>query len=108
MSPYRPAVPAETVVDVRVDGKLLVVEITNRGAGSTAQLRGTLQSPLADLDGREMLFGSIPPGRQRAWFTELPFPEQTRYAEIPIHIVFSELNGFAPQSIDAKLIVGGD
>jgi hypothetical protein len=109
MSPYRRGVPPDTLVDVRIDGKLLIVEVANRGAGATAQLRGTLQSPLRELNGREMLFGSIPPGRQRAWFTELPFPEQTRYAEIPIRIVFSELNGFAPQDVDATLtIVGAD
>ena len=107
MSPHTPGAPPQTGVDVRVDGKLLVVEITNRGAGATAQLRGTLQSPLAELNGREMLFGRIPPGHQRAWFTELPFPEETRYAEIPIRIVFSELNGFAPQDEEATLTVAG-
>ncbi|PYO22578.1 MAG: hypothetical protein DMD85_11145 [Candidatus Rokuibacteriota bacterium] len=107
MSPHTPGAPPQTGVDVRVDGKLLVVEITNRGAGATAQLRGTLQSPLAELNGREMLFGRIPPGHQRAWFTELPFPEETRYAEIPIRIVFSELNGFAPQDVEATLTVAG-
>jgi hypothetical protein len=107
MSPYAPAAPPQTGVEVRVDGKLLVVEVTNSGAGATAQLRATLQSPLAELNGREMLFGRIPPGRQRAWFTELPFPEETRYAEIPIRIVFSELNGFAPQDVEATLTVSG-
>jgi hypothetical protein len=107
MSPYAPAAPPQTAVEVRVDGKLLVVEVTNSGAGATAQLRGTMQSPLAELNGREMLFGRIPPGRQRAWFTELPFPEETRYAEIPIRIVFSELNGFAPQDVEATLTVSG-
>ena len=107
MSPVRPGAPPETVVDVRIDGKLLVVEIGNRGAGATAQLRATLQSPLPELNGREMLFGRISPGGQRAWFTELPFPEATRYAEIPIRIVFSELNGFAPRDVDATLTVSG-
>jgi hypothetical protein len=105
MSPHTPAAPPQTGVEVRVDGKLLVVEVTNRGAGATAQLRGTLQSPLAELNGREMLFGRISPGRQRAWFTELPFPEETRYAEIPIRIVFSELNGFVPPDVDATLTI---
>jgi hypothetical protein len=107
MSPHAPAAPPQTGVAVRVDGRLLVVEVTNHGAGATAQLRGTLQSPFAELNGREMLFGRIAPGGQRAWFTELPFPEETRYAEIPIRIVFSELNGFAPQDLDATLTVSG-
>jgi hypothetical protein len=108
MSPHTPGAPPEPVVVVRVDDGLLVVEVTNRGSGATAQLRGTLESPLPALDGREMLFGKIAPGRERAWFTALPLPATTRYAEIPVRIVFSEQNGFAPQELTAVVTVGGD
>ena len=107
MSPHTPGAPPEALATVRVDGRLLVVEVDNRGAGATAQLRGTLQSPLPDLHGRELLFGKIPAGRQRAWFTELPFPDTTRYAEIPIRIVFRERNGFAPEDVAVILTVTG-
>ena len=107
MSPHMPGAPPEALATVRVDGRLLVVEVENRGAGATAQLRGTLQSPLPGLHGRELLFGKIPAGRQRAWFTELPFSDTTRYAEIPIRIVFRERNGFAPEDVAVILTVTG-
>jgi hypothetical protein len=105
MSPHTPGAPPEPLVTVRVDGRLLVVEVANRGAGATAQLRGTLETPLPGLQGREMLFGKILPGRQRAWFTELPFPETIRYAEFPIRIAFRERNGFAPRDVVVILTV---
>lgn len=108
MTPHASASPPDPFVTVRVDERLLVVEVANRGGGATAQLRATLQSPLPELDGRQMLFGAIAPGRQRAWFTELPFGGTTRYAEIPIRIVFSEGNGFPPPPIDATLRVLGE
>ena len=108
MSVHTPGAPAELVVTVRVDEGLLVVEVANHGAGATAQLRGTLESPLPDLNGREMLFGKVAPGRQRAWFTELPLPATTRYAEIPVRLVFSEQNGYAPQELTAVVMVMGD
>jgi hypothetical protein len=108
MSVHTPGAPAEPIVSVRVDDGLLVVEVANHGAGATAQLRGTLESPLPDLNGREMLFGKIAPGRQRAWFTELRLPATTRYAEIPVRLVFSEQNGYAPQELSAVVTVMGD
>ena len=82
-----------------------MVEVANRGGGATAQLRAMLQSPLPALNGQQMLFGKIVPGRQRAWFTELPFDATTRYAEIPIRIVFTEGNGFPPPAVEATLRV---
>jgi len=90
MSPHTPGAPPEALATVRVDGRLLVVEVDNRG-----------------LHGRELLFGKIPAGRQRAWFTELPFSDTTRYAEIPIRIVFRERNGFAPEDVAVILTVTG-
>ena len=108
MTPQASASPPDPAVTVRVDDGLLVVEVANRGGGTTAQLSGTLESPLPVLNGRQMLFGRIAPGRQRAWFTELPFPATTRYAEIPIRIVFSEGNGFAPKDVVATLRVVGE
>ena len=107
MSSHTPGAAPEMLVTVRVDGPLLVVEVINRGGGATSQLRGTLESPFPALSGREMLFGKILPGRQRAWFTELPFPDTTRYAEIPIRIVFSERNGFVPEDVAVTLTVIG-
>jgi len=108
MSAHIPGALPEPSVTVRVEDGLLVVAIANHGGGATAQLRGTIESPLPALNGREMLFGKIAPGRERAWFTELPLPATTRYAEIPVRIVFSEQNGYAPQELTAVVTVLGD
>src|SRR5690349_173381 len=87
MSAHIPGALPEPSVSVRVEDGLLVVAIANHGGGATAQLRGTIESPLPALNGLEMLFGMIAPGRERAWFTALPLPATTRYAEIPVRIV---------------------
>ena len=108
MAPHVAGSPPDAFVTVRIDDRLLVVEVANRGGGATAQLRATLESPFPALNGRQMLFGRIQPGRQRAWFTELPFTDATRYAEIPIRIVFSEGNGFPPPPVEAMLRVVGE
>jgi hypothetical protein len=83
----------------------LLVQVTNRGKGETSQLKAVIQSPNPLLNGRELLFGKILPGKHRVWVEPVNVPLQAASREVPIRIVFSERNGYVPEDIPVRLAI---
>ena len=117
MSPSTPDLAAYPVATFAIaEGKTvleagrttnLIVEVTNRGKGETSQLKAVIGSPDRLLNGRELLFGKILPGKRRVWIEPVNVPLLGESKEVPIRIVFSEGNGYVPGDIEAKLTVKG-
>ena len=66
---------------VRAGSEIAVrARVTNRSHHPLHRLRGTLKSDHSSFEGRELLFGQIPPGEARTWtvYTRVPREESTR------------------------------
>jgi carboxyl-terminal processing protease len=79
--------------------------VTNTGDGPFAQLRAISRSDDEFFDGRELLFGDIPPGQSRTWKMKIQVPKYALTRRDPVKLEFKDRDGKAPAPAQFKVEV---
>jgi hypothetical protein len=89
------------------DSLWLVAECTNTGTGPLNQLRATIRSRDAWLDGYHILFGRIPPGYTVTRRIVLPVPAAWPGGPERVRLEYAEQFGYRPDAIEGSTWVRG-
>ena len=89
------------------DPLTLSIEIKNVGKGNAYQLKGTVESQSALLNGAELIYGSIEPGKNAVESVKIEPSHLSTDEELQFRVVFSEANRYEPEPVSGSVLVRG-